>query len=82
MHNEPHHYDVQVKGDYPFRLRNLPEYEVLNGEVLTIPIRVSIDRKQFKAEKAPLQVVVRAKDDEKIHATEETNFMGPGKKVR
>ncbi|VUD52375.1 hypothetical protein TDB9533_01617 [Thalassocella blandensis] len=82
MDNSPHQYDVEVQGDYPFVLRNLPDYVVANGEVLTIPIRVSIPRDQFDQDKVPLKVIVQAQDNDKIRAVEQTNFMGPGQKAR
>lgn len=80
MDRQAHYYTITLEGDYPFKLRNLPRYEVMEGEVLTLPIRVSVDREKMDKEKVDLKVVVQAENNEKIHAVEETTFMGPGRK--
>ncbi len=77
MDNEPHIYDVEVFGDYPFEVKNYKPQTVEAGEVYTIPLRVVVDRKVLKGEKNTLQFRVQARDNEQLNADETTVFMGP-----
>ncbi len=76
----PHQYRVRVEGDYPFTTSNLRVFEVLEGEVFSLPLRVSVPRDQFDAEKAAIYVRVESTSDARIAAMEETNFMGPARR--
>lgn len=77
MDSHDHVYDIEVEGDYPFELRNYHPKTVEAGEVFTLPVRVSVPRDQLKGEKNKLRFIVRAQDNESIHASETTVFMGP-----
>lgn len=82
MDQHAHYYKLKVEGDYPFAIRNMPRYEVKAGEVLTLPIRVGVDKKLFKEDKVEIRVLVEAESNNEINAVEKTTFMGPGNKSR
>lgn len=77
MDNKPHHYNVEVEGEYAFKLRRGNSVEIEAGEVFSIPLRVSLDRSELKTEKTAIKFVVQAKDDDTILADEDSNFIGP-----
>ncbi len=74
---QTHEYDVSIEGNYGFKIDRYRPFEVLEGEVLTMPLRVSVPRSELNTEKTKIHVVVKSKRDGKISAVEETNFMGP-----
>lgn len=76
---EAHEYRISVSGDYPFSLENQRSILVEEGEVFSLPLRISIPKSEFKVAKAELVVTVQAIENEKIIASEETNFIGPSK---
>ena len=76
---ESHVYDVSIESDLPFVIDRYRPYEVLEGEVLSIPLRVSIAKKEFSKTASEIRVVVVSQTDNTIRAIEETNFIGPEK---
>ncbi len=72
-----HRYHVAVEGEYPFKVERYRALAVEEGEVLSVPLRISVPRAEFTREKTQINVSVTAEDDTSIHATEETNFIGP-----
>ncbi len=79
MDTEAHKYQLEVKGDVPFTVKRYRATEVLEGEVYTIPVRITVNKKLLKSEKTPITFVLTALDDEQIQATEVSLFMGPNK---
>lgn len=82
MSQEAHEYDIQVSGDYPFRLHHYMEVELEAGEVFTIPLRVSVERAQLDVEKTDLTFKITSKTDPLLTATEESPFIGPAVKSK
>ncbi|MFL0805389.1 MAG: cytochrome c oxidase accessory protein CcoG [Agarilytica sp.] len=74
---QTHTYDVSVEGDYDFVIKRYRPFEVLEGEVMSLPLRISVPRKSLDTEKTQIRIIVKAKSDDKITSVEETNFMGP-----
>ncbi len=79
MDQRPHTYDIRLEGDYPFIVENYRPMQIEAGEVFTLPLRVGIDKDAFDVEKASITVIVTARDEEKITASETNSFIGPGK---
>lgn len=72
-----HVYDVIVEGDYPFELQGYKALPVLEGEVLSIPVRVAVKRKQFDAKKVDVRFRVTARENPQLTSTSTTTFIGP-----
>jgi len=77
MDRRAHTYGVRVEGDYDFKVERFRPLEVLEGEVFSMPLRISVSRDNFTVEKAPLTVFIQSKDDASIQHFEQTNFIGP-----
>ncbi|WP_086930061.1 cytochrome c oxidase accessory protein CcoG [Agarilytica rhodophyticola] len=80
MDRSTHSYNISIDGDYPFKVERFRSFEVLAGEVFSMPLRVSIPKRSLETEKSKIKIVIEAKDDSSISAVEETNFIGPVKK--
>ncbi|MFL0811548.1 MAG: cytochrome c oxidase accessory protein CcoG [Agarilytica sp.] len=74
---QAHRYQVLVEGDYPFVIDRYRPLEVEEGEVFSVPLRVSVPRKALDTEKTTINIRVISKDNDKIQSLEKTNFMGP-----
>jgi cytochrome c oxidase accessory protein FixG len=77
MDRKTHVYDLFVEGGGNFSIQGYKNYDVLEGEIFTIPVRVSIDRKELKNQKNTIRFVVKAREDASITAAHETTFIGP-----
>lgn len=77
MDNVEHTYSLAVKGDYAFEVVNYRQVNILPGEVFTVPVRIGVARKELDTEKTKIQFTVTATTDDKLIATETTNFIGP-----
>lgn len=77
MDRKTHVYDLSVEGDAPFTIEGYKAYDVREGEILSMPLRVTIDRKALKKQKNTIRFRVRAREDAKIMTTHETTFIGP-----
>lgn len=83
MDNHAHTYDISVEsidGASFYSIKNYRPTEIEEGEVFTLPMRVVIDKKQLASERTEIKLVVQARDNADIVATETTVFMGPDKK--
>ena len=80
MDIESHKYQLEVKGDVAFEIKRYRPTQVLEGEVYTVPVRVAAQRQSLEGPKTPITFIVTAMDDAAIQATEQSIFMGPGKK--
>jgi cytochrome c oxidase accessory protein FixG len=78
MDRKTHVYDLFVEGEGNFSIQGYKNYDVLEGEIFTIPVRVSIERKELKDQKNTIRFVVKAREDASITAAHETTFIGPG----
>lgn len=77
MDRNPHSYDIAVEGDGDFTIRGYRALQLEEGEVFTLPVRVSVPREDLKATKSTIYIDVMATDDDSIHAREEASFIGP-----
>jgi len=77
MDRKTHVYDLSVEGKGNFTIQGYKNYDVAEGEILTMPIRVSIKRSELKDHKVTVKFVVRARENDKISSTHETTFIGP-----
>lgn len=77
MDRKSHVYDLQVEGDGNFSIEGYKAYEVSEGEIFTLPIRVTIDRKELKNQKNTIYLRLKARDDDNITTSYETTFIGP-----
>ncbi len=79
MDRNPHRYHIEVEGDYDYRLRGNKSVYLEEGEIFTLPIRVSVTTEALRASKNDIVVKVTAEDDAKISAQQESRFIGPKK---
>lgn len=77
MDRSTHIYDVEVEGDYQFDVQGYKSIPAIEGEVLTIPVRVSVKKSELKAKKSEIHFRVRARENPEITATNTTTFIGP-----
>jgi cytochrome c oxidase accessory protein FixG len=77
MDRKTHTYDLLVEGDGEFTVEGYKAYEVKEGEILSMPVRVTIDKKALKKPKNTIRFRVRARDDASITTTHESTFLGP-----
>jgi cytochrome c oxidase accessory protein FixG len=77
MDRATHTYDVEVEGDYEFDVQGYKSIPAVEGEVLTIPVRVSVKKSELKSKKSEIRFRVRARENPEIAATNTTTFIGP-----
>jgi cytochrome c oxidase accessory protein FixG len=77
MDRSTHTYDIEVEGDYQFDVQGYKSIPAVEGEVLTIPVRVSVKKSELKAKKSEIHFRVRARENPAITATNTTTFIGP-----
>lgn len=77
MDRQTHIYDVEIAGNDAFKVQGYKAIPALEGEVLTIPVRVSIDQSVLKTEKTEIHFRVRARENPEITSTSTTTFIGP-----
>lgn len=77
MDRATHIYDVEVEGDYEFDVQGYKSIPAIEGEVLTIPVRVSVKQSELKSKKSEIRFRVRARENPAITATNTTTFIGP-----
>lgn len=77
MDLNPHIYDIRLEGELPYVLKNYKPVVIEEGEVFTLPIRVSAPKKAITSESNELIIHIVAKDNAEIIAQEKTVFMAP-----
>lgn len=77
MDRHGHVYDIYVEGAYPFELQGYRPMPIAEGEILTIPVRVTVPREQLTDVQTDLTIRIEARDNEKISAQHTTSFIGP-----
>ena len=77
MDRSTHIYDVEVEGDYNFDVQGYKSIPAIEGEVLTIPVRVAVKKDELKSQKSEIRFRVRARENPDITATNTTTFIGP-----
>jgi len=77
MDRKPHKYDISVSGEHDYQLKGYRSMELEEGEVFTMPVRISVPRKQLSKTKNEIIIKITAKDDLAVSATETSSFIGP-----
>ncbi|WP_425460030.1 cytochrome c oxidase accessory protein CcoG [Exilibacterium tricleocarpae] len=77
MDRRAHTYDIRVSGEHEYRLRGLRVVELDEGEIFTVPVRISVDRSALTSPTNEIEITVTAADDDTITATQKTSFIGP-----
>lgn len=77
MDRQTHTYDITVEGPHHFDLEGYRPVEVVEGEVLTIPVRVVVKKADLKKQKTEIRIRAQARENSTIHAINETTFIGP-----
>lgn len=77
MDREAHEFDLEVVGPYPFVIKRYRSVPIEKNEILTVPVRISVDKKYLEQVKTTITFTIKSKTDETIIATEATTFIGP-----
>lgn len=77
MDRKAHIYDLFVEGDGDYSVQGYKPYEVPEGEILTMPVRVNIQRSALTEQKNTIRFVAKARDNATITSSHETTFIGP-----
>lgn len=77
MARQEREYTITVEGEAPFTiLRNRPVF-LEEGEIFSVPLRISAPLDSLKQVKTPLTFTIWAVDDKTITAQETATFIGP-----
>jgi len=77
MDRKPHKYTISVSGEHDYTLKGYRAMELEEGEVFTLPLRISVPRSQLTHAKNDIVLTVTARDDPTMSATEVSSFIGP-----
>jgi cytochrome c oxidase accessory protein FixG len=79
MDRHAHKYDIDVEGKDGgnYRVQGYRALELEEGEIFTLPVRVSIARDELTSSQNTIILKVTAKDDDSIQAQSEVSFIGP-----
>lgn len=80
MDRLPHKYKIAVEGEHDFQLRGYRPMQLEEGEVFTMPLRISVSKNTLTNSKNQIYITVQAEDDETISAGQKTSFIGPAPK--
>ena len=80
MDRRAHVYDVTLKGELNFQLKGYRALGIEEGEVFTIPVRVSVLHSELTQVKTPIEIIVTARDDAAVSARHSSVFIGPKSK--
>lgn len=81
MDQQAHEFMIKVEGmpDYDYSLRLQRDVYVIPGEILSVPIRVSVPQQQLKNTKHTIHIVAQAVDNQALTSRRKTVFIGPKK---
>lgn len=79
LDRKTHVYDVRVSGDYTFDIQGYKAPPILEGEIVTLPVRVVVKRSELKGEKNTVTFTVVARENPEIVVSHHTTFIGPSK---
>lgn len=79
LDRKTHVYDVRVSGDYSFDVQGYKAPPILEGEIITLPVRVVVKRSELKGEKNTVTFTVVARENPEIVVSHSTTFIGPSK---
>lgn len=77
MDRQSHEYTVEIDSEQPFTLSKPRRILLDEGEIFSIPVRVSIAKDQLQGIKNEVRFIVRAIGDAAISAEETATFIGP-----
>lgn len=77
MDRHSHTYQISVEGDADFTVKGYRPMLLEEGEVFTMPVRVSVPANQLTSKKNTIKFVVTANEDETLRSSEEATFIGP-----
>ncbi len=77
MDRQAHTYKIQVQGEHDYKVKGYRAMELDEGEIFTMPVRISVPRQQLSKAKNLIQITVISKTDASISASQETSFIGP-----
>ena len=77
MDRQAHEFIVEVDSDQPFTLGKSKKVELDEGEIFSIPVRVSIPQDALTSIASEIKFIVRATDNDAISAQEMATFIGP-----
>ena len=77
MDRKTHSYDLEVEGDFPFEIQGYKVIPAIEGEVLTVPVRIAVKTNELTKTKSEIRFRVRARENPDITATNTTTFIGP-----
>lgn len=77
MDRQQHVYDIYVDGDFPFEVQGYKAPPLVEGEILTVPVRVAVKRSVLIGEKNNITFRLVARDNPDIKASHSTTFIGP-----
>ncbi len=77
MDRNSHEFLVNVDGDLPFEIVKYRPVLLEEGEIFSIPLRISIPKEQLTQVKNTIMFTITASDDETISAQESATFIGP-----
>lgn len=77
MDRQSHSYIIELESDLPFSIVKYRPLLLEEGEIFSVPLRISIPKDQLKTVKAEINFIVRASDDSEITDQESVTFIGP-----
>ncbi|MEZ0152623.1 MAG: cytochrome c oxidase accessory protein CcoG [Candidatus Reddybacter sp.] len=77
MDNQAHKYTITVEGDQEFRFIGDSTVDVAGGEAFTHLVRLELDPGLMKRGNIDITFVLQAEDNETMHDSEESRFIGP-----
>ena len=79
LDRKTHIYDVSVSGEYDFAIQGYKAPPILEGEIITLPVRVVVKRSELKGEKNTVIFKVVARENPEVVVSRSTTFIGPSK---
>jgi cytochrome c oxidase accessory protein FixG len=77
MDRQNHIYDISVSGDFPFEINGYRPMTIAEGEMLTIPVRVAVQRRLFTDVQTDIVITVQARENPELKTEHTTSFIGP-----
>ncbi|ODS24223.1 cytochrome c oxidase accessory protein CcoG [Candidatus Endobugula sertula] len=77
MDRQSHEYRIKLSSDLPFEIVKHRPILLDEGEIFSIPVRVSIPKDKLNLVKSNITFTVTATDDETMSAQESATFIGP-----
>jgi cytochrome c oxidase accessory protein FixG len=79
MDRQSHQYTIELETPLPFRIVKYRPVLLEEGEIFSVPLRVSIPKAELEHVTSDIVFIVRATDDDVMTARESATFIGPSK---